>query len=650
VADDVTINVGAETAPAERSFARLKNKATDTARSIGTKFAEAGKQIQSSSIVSEAETISALFIQMGGNVSRVASIFTSLIRPVSIVGTAFGSTGIAVLGTVGAMGAAAIGAFKLGSTLVQMGEDSVAAGDRLNKLKLLTGAAADTVATMRDITEAAAVAQDKWTVSVVRAVPAVESLRLASLGVKDAAADLAERVADSHDASNEARDAAGELRTMYSGLPVPILLAGEAHGVFADRGRQAVDELNELQAMQLPFVGPENFRETQEFKVEQAAERQKAAEKAAAEFRRKQDADIQKRIQDAGRLAQARDQLGAIEVSAAMAAATEEEKVELQYRQRLAAIEELSMAVKDNAATQAAVDAAEAARLKGLADIRARNAEQQERAAKQYEAQIDQTVAGLQRIQDQMERINQAMVTGVISTIQSLANSTLTVAQAIAGYALELDQEQLDKRQDRIQRFTDKRKELIEEIGEAETETQEAALRADRRAMTDRIKTAKRREEADVKAARKSWRTLKALQLSQVALNAAAAFGMTMATAAVPPPFNFALAGTSSAAVLAQGAAIAAERPPKFHVGGRTGERPGSGPDEVQTTQLTGERVLSRRQTDQLDRIGGPAALDAMTKGGGQPQQINIYLDSQLIWRGMAPPGASRANIHARRK
>jgi hypothetical protein len=73
-------HTGAETVKA----AVVADKASQT---FFQKFGATAKKLQTNALVSELETMGSIFITMGGNVSRLAMTFTSLVRPVSIFGT-----------------------------------------------------------------------------------------------------------------------------------------------------------------------------------------------------------------------------------------------------------------------------------------------------------------------------------------------------------------------------------------------------------------------------------------------------------------------------------------------------------------------------------------------------------------------------------
>lgn len=83
-------------------------------QAVTSGWAAAAKSIQSSQVVSQLETVSALFIQVGGSVSRAASLITSSIRPVATVGSVLqsvgGSAGFAAAGVAGLVGTTAAAA------------------------------------------------------------------------------------------------------------------------------------------------------------------------------------------------------------------------------------------------------------------------------------------------------------------------------------------------------------------------------------------------------------------------------------------------------------------------------------------------------------------------------------------------------------
>lgn len=128
-----TVRVRADTSEYERAMQRTQDVAAASAKRSGevmtSSWGAAAKKVQQSSLVAELETISALGIQAGGSVSRLASVVTSLIRPMAIVTAAAGPAGIAIAG----VGIAALGAVGGARALVNA---AVQAEEELRKMGL----------------------------------------------------------------------------------------------------------------------------------------------------------------------------------------------------------------------------------------------------------------------------------------------------------------------------------------------------------------------------------------------------------------------------------------------------------------------------------------------------------------------------------
>lgn len=238
------------------------------------------------------------------------------------------------------------------------------------------------------------------------------------------------------------------------------------------------------------------------------------------------------------------------------------------------------------------------------------------------------------------------------SVTQDAAKATLDVWSELLGQQLEREQETLAKRQRAYDRFKDKRKDLIERIRDAETEAEREQLEEQKAALDQKVANARNAEVMARNEALKTWRANQKLQLGQVAINAAATFGLTAANSPIPFPFNLAAAGVAAAAVGAQAIPIATANPPSFHTGdGRFGSRAS---DEMDVRVLRNEGAVTGRGIDALGGERGLRELNAGRSPADREIVINntLRIDGRVAARSVERhrPGSSRVNIHSRRR
>jgi hypothetical protein len=116
---------------------------------------------------------------------------------------------------------------------------------------------------------------------------------------------------------------------------------------------------------------------------------------------------------------------------------------------------------------------------------------------------------------------------------------------------------------------------------------------------------------------------LKEFQRERASSLAQIAFGLAKGIAqalALPPIVRGATIAAITAAAGAQTAAVVAQQPPKFDVGGMVGQSDGA-PDVVNANLLRGEAVLDRAT---VNRIGGESGVQALQNGGGMGQTVII--------------------------
>lgn len=138
-------------AAAEESAAKMtkvatagKKAAAESAVAAGgfAKFSAAAKGLNANPVISQLESMGALFIGIGGDVSRVAMTFTTAVRPVSTLGVLFGELTVATqaatigLGSVAAGAAAGAGLLMAYRSHLQgVVEDGIEAADKLDAFK-----------------------------------------------------------------------------------------------------------------------------------------------------------------------------------------------------------------------------------------------------------------------------------------------------------------------------------------------------------------------------------------------------------------------------------------------------------------------------------------------------------------------------------
>lgn len=116
---------------------------------------------------------------------------------------------------------------------------------------------------------------------------------------------------------------------------------------------------------------------------------------------------------------------------------------------------------------------------------------------------------------------------------------------------------------------------------------------------------------------------LKEFQRERASSLAQITFGLAKGIAqalALPPIVRGLTIAAITGAAGAQTAAVLAQQPPKFDVGGMVGQSDGA-PDVVNANLLRGEAVLDRAT---VNRIGGESGVQALQNGGGMGQTVII--------------------------
>ena len=275
-----------------------------------------------------------------------------------------------------------------------------------------------------------------------------------------------------------------------------------------------------------------------------------------------------------------------LEAAALASTQSDTDKINATYDARIAKIRELATVTGDLDAIQGATAAAETERQAALSDLDAKRATQQL-------ATNQQSIEDAQRL-----GAAYAQTTGMVLDAGAAAFGTYVEIQANAAAALEAD---------------------MEARGESMTAFERAQLEA-------RAGEHKRKALAAFQAS-------KAVAIAQAEISAALA-AIQAYTSIVGIPFGgLVLAPIAAAAALAfglaQSVAIAAQPPPAFHSGGFT--------DDVPTTLLRGEAVLSRRGRATI----GDDMIEAANRGtrGASAGSAGGTMNAQIVYqhRAFAP-------------
>ena len=214
------------------------------------------------------------------------------------------------------------------------------------------------------------------------------------------------------------------------------------------------------------------------------------------------------------------------------------------------------------------------------------------------QAQIDAQMAAIKAVQEN------------ITTVADLGTSIVSAVTAISDAISAVNERQIDALRDK----TDAELQAIDQMVKDGVITAEQA--ANRRAGI----------EANYSEQVQEYK-LKEFKINQAAAVAGIAFDTARAIAqalALPPVVRGATIAAVTATGAAQTAAVLAQSPPKFDVGGMVGSANGA-PDTVQAHLLTGEAVLDRATVDRLGGAEGIRRLQAGMSGMGAPIIIQPF-------------------------
>lgn len=643
------IAIGANTAEFDKAMQEIPRKAGRAQEEAGKKtesaWAKAAKSIQRSSLVSEMETIAAIGIQAGGTVSQVASVVTSLIRPVAIATQVLGPMGLAIGGAGLAATGTALALRSLASSAVELGGEAGEAGERLQRLGLLAAEDRRWLEDLAAATDAVAVANDRATIAMARAIPQVTLLTEAYTGLRAGTADAWRAVGDFEDGLGDSmREVQRSIPIVGGFLEKMTELAGPGGGnvgvipgvnlalkILAERGREASDELEQARrsaaALASPDYGPSPDLNPREAFVGPSPDdadplgllkEREAAAKAAADAAREaaraheeaeraatRAAEQGERAAEQGARAWKRyqgDLDSAIDGSEDMIEALREMEgtVNLYLWEEGWRGIELQMN-----ATTAGVDAQRAA----LEELK--------------RAWEDATAKAEQEAEDTKERLKDLGV-DALSFAETTANSLVEVWQRSTQEQLDAATRKVDDIQSEEARLNGELESLQQQRAEATTVADQMAIDSQIEATQAELDNLRQREEGAKKAALGAWKANQRSQAAAIPINAAAAFGITLAT--TPGfPFNLIAAGIASAAVFSAGIPILTQSPPEFPTG--------LSPDHHLVGVQHGEPILSRRANAELEARLGPDAADRLNRGQplGGGGVTHVYLGRKLI-------------------
>lgn len=158
---------------AAKSAKDAAEKASQAAKKTGKSWNDIAKNMQSNQAISDMEQLGAMFIMVGGGVSKMAMLFTSAVRPVAMLSEVlkanFGPQAPIVLGLAALplLGVAVVGMFK------SLSDGALEAAERLDKLGRAAEIPVEARRAMRDYqiaTQELGVTMDKLAVSIGTAV------------------------------------------------------------------------------------------------------------------------------------------------------------------------------------------------------------------------------------------------------------------------------------------------------------------------------------------------------------------------------------------------------------------------------------------------------------------------------------------------
>jgi hypothetical protein len=599
----------------EREAAR-KIKAEEKAAAAAAKAAEkasggwmqAAKNLQSNQLVSDAEQVASLFIQVGGSVSRVASVVTSAIRPVALLGTTLGPMGLAAAGAAASLAGiplVAVGVFK---ALDGITSSAAEANERLEKLGQHVEDTGGLVEYTRAV-QALDMSLDKAAVTLGSGLGHEMAVFLTFLG--QTAEDFAENAKYAYAFTQGLADILTfGIEPLVHGLEVDLYRAmtrGSEATVAANTALANYDAQLKLTAATIAAAAKNNEQVAQEDEAEGKRQQELADE---AERRRK--------AASAAHKAYVRDLQQAVEQgNKAMAEAAAARRTWFEHDQEMH--EEMrkgSLAFDEN-----------------VSDLE-RLSEAAELAGFQIENMITQGT-----VQNQKERIKEIAEAAIDlagqfgSTIGSILGDLQALSDQRIADLQEAAEAEVSAAVDQAERWADGENKLIDMMEErGRLSEQEAA--AERKRVNDDLaakkKAANELAADERKAAMEAFRRGQSLAGTQATIAAAvSALALIPSLAYLGWGAPFAAAGLAGAALATQIAVINAQDPPEFPMGLRA-----TSPDHPRIVAVqNGEPVLPQRA---VDLLGGPKAVDRLIAGqrpgdAAGMGAVNVYLGRRLL-------------------
>ena len=255
-------------------------------------------------------------------------------------------------------------------------------------------------------------------------------------------------------------------------------------------------------------------------------------------------------------------------------------------------------------------------------------------AQTEIDASTEKFLAGLDRIQGRLGGVKGA-AKGASEALGEVGKEAETTTEAITGSLEEWKGSDWAKAASDIagaigQVFSRVQSNIQESITESEREIESlddriAAATSDRekKALTARKAAIEEQLRQEKEAAMAAWAVQKAMSLSQAAIATALAAITTLA--ATGQPAAAVAAGIAGAISIA---AIAAEPPPSFHVGGMVAQ---AAPDEINARLLRSEAVLSPQGVNAVGGEEGVRQLNRGAGGAGQPIVSVLQVRSRTV-------------------
>lgn len=563
-------------------------QSADKAAGFFGKFSKVAKDLNQSPLISNMETISALFIQVGGSVSQAAVVFTSLIRPVAVVSSLLSATGPLVFGAV-ALGASLLALVAPVKVMSLFAEGAIEARKRLEEMNKQIGAEqAVQLSAYTAQLDALAVTLDQMRVTFGSGF--AENFAILTLNVR--------RLTEALDGNGATLEYNRRLILLITTLGLSeVLYAGARAATEQDRalvrmsgtlaeldrrtkaaGETAVEAGKEFQRLvdSFEFQGPINDPQARYDAMLRAAEK---ASKEAARIRDQMLAENERALREEN-----------AELAASLAEREKMLAANTAYQLKL-----FLGAGAQRLALQKASDAA------FLEQMLRANAEQR---AADMEAQ---------RQKEDLVRIGTQAAFDVVNGYTAIIDQLLQ--NQVDGFT-----DQIGEAQSALSKIRQKEQSLQAELkalrqkGQTERLTLEEQARiAEIQSSLELLEARKKANREELKDSRQRARDIAKQQrvsaLFNVGVNTAAAIAMAFAMFGPPPsPAGIAAAGAATANGILQAGLIAAKPLPTFF--GGTASMPGKA-GEVQATLHSGEAVLTSAAARDL----GPTIIDALNAG-----------------------------------